>query len=72
MRTADQIHETIAVESFRVVDPLAQCDWCGYPLEKGDPAWFAENDHADAVGCSKACARSSVFGRTPRHDHQED
>lgn len=68
MKTSSQkVHESIRLEKMKVRDPLGTpCEWCGRPMERGETAWYAENDHADALGCSKACARSTVFGRTPR------
>lgn len=64
---SDKIHASITLEPMQVQDPLGcECEWCGRPLERGERVWFAENRYADALGCSKACARGVVFAATHR------
>ena len=65
--TCDQAHDSIDVRPITVESPLGEtCEWCGRPIERGERAWFAENLRADAVGCTKADARSVVFAQTRR------
>lgn len=67
MSPVRKLHMETTVQAMAVQDPLTDCEWCGHPLEKGDRAFFAENPHGDAVGCSPSCARATVHSRVRRH-----
>jgi hypothetical protein len=49
-------HETIK----RPID-ACECDWCGCPMDVGDPVLY-DLDHGTAY-CTEACAEHDAFDR---------